>query len=198
MIVVRKLVGVDKGQMRLFEEYRYFFYITNDREMTAEEVVFSANDRCDQENLIAQLKSGVRALTAPVDDLGQQLGVHGDGVAGLEPQGVECPSGAGLASTPGETQGGETKAIEDGIRDVLCGIHPDAMSNRAGRTAIDLPIAILEPVARGLPPTGRAVTRVLAMLNGRFPKSGSGCPDPCRPSRQEGIVGDVRVTNSRR
>jgi Transposase DDE domain group 1 len=69
MIVLRKLVGVDKGQMRLFEEYRYFFYITNDREMTAEAVVFSANDRCDQENLIAQLKSGVRALTAPVDDL---------------------------------------------------------------------------------------------------------------------------------
>jgi hypothetical protein len=37
--------------------------------MTAEEVVFSANDRCDQENLIAQLKSGVRALTTPVDNL---------------------------------------------------------------------------------------------------------------------------------
>ena len=32
MIVVRKLLGIDKGQMRLFEEYRYFFYITNDRE----------------------------------------------------------------------------------------------------------------------------------------------------------------------
>jgi len=69
MIVLRKRVGVDKGQIRLFEEYRYFFYITNDRKMTGEEVVFSANDRCDQENLIAQLKSGVRALTAPVDDL---------------------------------------------------------------------------------------------------------------------------------
>jgi hypothetical protein len=69
MIVLRKRVGIDKGQMRLFEEYRYFFYITNDRKMTAEEVVFSANDRCDQENLIAQLKNGVHALTAPVDDL---------------------------------------------------------------------------------------------------------------------------------
>jgi hypothetical protein len=69
MIVLRKRVQVDKGQMRLFEEYRYFFYITNDRTMTAEEVVLSANDRCDQENLIAQLKSGVRALTTPVDDL---------------------------------------------------------------------------------------------------------------------------------
>ena len=69
MVVLRKRVGVNKGQIRLFEEYRYFFYITNDREMTAKEVVFSANDRCDQENLIAQLKSGVRALSSPVDDL---------------------------------------------------------------------------------------------------------------------------------
>jgi hypothetical protein len=69
MIVLRKRVGTDRGQMRLFEEYRYFFYITNDRDMTAEEVVFSANDRCDQENLIAQLKNGVHALKAPVDDL---------------------------------------------------------------------------------------------------------------------------------
>jgi Transposase DDE domain group 1 len=69
LIVLRKRLGIDKGQLRLFEEYRYFFYITNDREMTAEQVVFSANDRCDQENLIAQLKSGVHALTTPVDDL---------------------------------------------------------------------------------------------------------------------------------
>jgi hypothetical protein len=69
IVVVRKRVGIDKGQMRLFEDYRYLFYITTDQEMTAQEVVFSANDRCDQENLIAQLKSGVYALTTPVDDL---------------------------------------------------------------------------------------------------------------------------------
>ena len=69
MIVLRKRLGIDRGQMRLFEEYRYSFYITNDRHLSAEEVVFSANDRCDQENLIAQLKGGVHALTAPVDDL---------------------------------------------------------------------------------------------------------------------------------
>jgi hypothetical protein len=69
MIVLRKRLGIDKGQLRLFEEYRYFFDITNDRDLSAEEVVFSANDRCDQENLIAQLKGGVSALTTPVDDL---------------------------------------------------------------------------------------------------------------------------------
>jgi hypothetical protein len=69
MIVLRKKLGIDKGQQRLFEEYRYFFYITNDRAMTVEQVVFSANNRCDQENLIAQLKNGVHALKTPVDDL---------------------------------------------------------------------------------------------------------------------------------
>jgi hypothetical protein len=69
VVVLRKRLGTDQGQMRLFEEYRYFFYITNNRDKTAEEIVFSANDRCDQENLIAQLKGGVHALTTPVDDL---------------------------------------------------------------------------------------------------------------------------------
>ena len=69
MVVLRKRLGIDQGQLRLFEEYRYFFYITNDRDRTAEEIVFSANDRCDQENLIAQLKGGVHALTTPVNGL---------------------------------------------------------------------------------------------------------------------------------
>jgi hypothetical protein len=69
IVVLRKRLGMDQGQMRLFEEYRYFFYITNDRVTPADQIVFSANDRCDQENLIAQLKSGVHALSTPVDDL---------------------------------------------------------------------------------------------------------------------------------
>lgn len=69
MIVVRKNISHEKGEQRLFDEIRYFFYITNDRESTPGEVVFSCNDRCDQENLISQLSSGVRALRAPVDNL---------------------------------------------------------------------------------------------------------------------------------
>ena len=69
VVVLRKQLEINDGQMRFFKEYRYFFYITNDREMSAEEVVFSSNDRCNQENLIAQLKSGVHALETPVDNL---------------------------------------------------------------------------------------------------------------------------------
>ncbi len=53
----------------MFDDVRYFFYITNDREMSPEEVVFFANDRCNQENVIAQLKSGVNAMRMPSDGL---------------------------------------------------------------------------------------------------------------------------------
>lgn len=69
VIVVRKHVAVEKGQQRLFDDYRYFFYLTNDWDSTPAEIVFQANDRCNQENLHAQLKGGVRALQAPVDTL---------------------------------------------------------------------------------------------------------------------------------
>ena len=69
VIVLRKKLIVEKGQLWLFEPDRYFFYITNDRTTPASEIVFLANDRCDQENLIAQLKGGVKALAMPVGDL---------------------------------------------------------------------------------------------------------------------------------
>ena len=60
---------MEKGQEQLFEQYRHFFYITNDRDLPVEEVVFTANDRCDQENLIEQLKNGVHAMRNPFDNL---------------------------------------------------------------------------------------------------------------------------------
>jgi hypothetical protein len=69
VVVLKKKLVVEKGQMWLFQPDRYFFYITNDRTSSASEVVFLANDRCDQENLIAQLKGGVKALAMPVGDL---------------------------------------------------------------------------------------------------------------------------------
>jgi len=69
MIVVRKNISQEKGEVRLLDEIRYFFYITNDRTISAAEVVFGCNDRCDQENLIAHLANGVHALKAPVDNL---------------------------------------------------------------------------------------------------------------------------------
>ncbi len=69
MVVVRKNLSVEKGEAVLFEDIRYFFYITNDWEQPKEEIVFFANDRCNQENVIGQLKSGVGALRMPSSDL---------------------------------------------------------------------------------------------------------------------------------
>lgn len=69
MVVVRKHISKEKGEQVLFPDERYFFYITNDRDLSAAEVVFEANDRCNQENLLAQLHDGVRALQAPVNTL---------------------------------------------------------------------------------------------------------------------------------
>jgi len=69
VIVLRKNISVEKGEQVLFPEIRYFFYITNLREKSAKKILFLANDRCNQENLIEQMKNGVHALRMPVNDL---------------------------------------------------------------------------------------------------------------------------------
>jgi hypothetical protein len=69
MVVVKKDLSVAKGEKLLFDRVVYFFYLTNDWAREADEIVFCANDRCDQENVLAQLGGGVRALRAPVDNL---------------------------------------------------------------------------------------------------------------------------------
>jgi len=70
MEVVCKNLTIEMGESRLFDDVRYFFYITNNRQMTMKEIVLFANDRCNQENVIGQLKSGVNALRMPSDGLG--------------------------------------------------------------------------------------------------------------------------------
>jgi hypothetical protein len=69
VVVVWKDLEVTKGQQKLFDKNKCFFYITNDRKSSAAQIVLTANDRCNQENLIEQHKNGVRALTAPLDNL---------------------------------------------------------------------------------------------------------------------------------
>jgi len=69
MVAVRKNLSVEKGEHLLFDDERYFFYITNLTEESAAEIVLLANDRCDQENLIEQLKNGAHAMKMPVDNL---------------------------------------------------------------------------------------------------------------------------------
>lgn len=69
LVIVRKDLSVERGEDWLWDDWRYFFYITNDTSLSSAEVVWESNDRCDQENLIEQLKNGVGALRVPVYDL---------------------------------------------------------------------------------------------------------------------------------
>ncbi|MDA8385184.1 MAG: IS1380 family transposase [Actinomycetota bacterium] len=71
VVALRKDLSVERGESVLFHEYRWFFYITNirDASTSADEIVMQARWRCDQENLISQLKGQVRALHAPVNTL---------------------------------------------------------------------------------------------------------------------------------
>jgi len=69
VVVLRKNLTVEQGDLALFDKIVYFFYITNDRDMTPQEVVYFSNERCDHENDIEQLKNGVNAMRMPVDDL---------------------------------------------------------------------------------------------------------------------------------
>jgi hypothetical protein len=69
VVVLRKNLSVAKGEQTLFDDIRYFFYITTREDLSASEVVEAANERCDQENVIEQLKNGVNAMRMPVDNL---------------------------------------------------------------------------------------------------------------------------------
>jgi hypothetical protein len=71
LIVLRKTISVCQGQMELYDDVRYFFYVTNvpRSELPTKKVVFEANARCHQENIIEQMKNGVKAMRLPSDSL---------------------------------------------------------------------------------------------------------------------------------
>jgi hypothetical protein len=71
MVALRKNLSVLRGEWVLFDRVRYFFFVTNlpAEQHPAGRVVLTANGRCDQENLVQQLKSGVKAMRMPAHDL---------------------------------------------------------------------------------------------------------------------------------
>ena len=71
MVILRKTILVEKGQKRLLPQTRYHFYVTNisARTLGTAGVVRENNRRCNQENVIEQLKNGVEALRMPSDTL---------------------------------------------------------------------------------------------------------------------------------
>jgi len=66
LIVLRKRIRVQKGQLRLADEIRYFFYISNIDGMMPGDLIRESNQRCNQENVIEQFKNGVHGARLPV------------------------------------------------------------------------------------------------------------------------------------
>lgn len=69
VVALGKNISRARGENALIEEIRYFFYITTYTDKTPAQIVALANDRCDQENVIGQLTSGIAALRVPLYDL---------------------------------------------------------------------------------------------------------------------------------
>ena len=69
VVALLKNLSRFRGEEMLIDDVRVFYFITNDRTSTDEEIVLLANERCNQENLHAQLKSGTGAMRMPVDTL---------------------------------------------------------------------------------------------------------------------------------
>jgi hypothetical protein len=67
LVIRRQLIEHRKGQQFLFTQYRYRYVVTNlPRSVTTEQVLDLTYQRCDQENVIEQMGSGLAAWRMPV------------------------------------------------------------------------------------------------------------------------------------
>lgn len=67
LIIRRQLIEHRKGQQFLFSEYRYRYVVTNlPHQYSTQEVIDHTYQRCDQENTIEQMKSGIAVWRLPV------------------------------------------------------------------------------------------------------------------------------------
>ena len=169
VVAVRKNLSVEKGERVLFDDLRYFYYITNDETAAAAELVLLANDRCNQENLIAQLKLGVHAMRMPVSTRASN-GAHmvmaslawtlKAWFALLLPE---------VGRWGGAVRGGEAAGAADGVPHVPAGVHRDAVSDRSRGPTHRVSAAGVESVAASLPARRRGAAAAVALLEPTVP-----------------------------
>ena len=69
IIALKKHLQITKSGKIIDHQIRYFFYVTNDQSTPEDQLVRFINQRGNQENTIAQLKSGIPAFHAPTNTL---------------------------------------------------------------------------------------------------------------------------------
>ncbi len=91
MVVVRKNVSKEQGDVRLIDEIRYFFYSSNDMpRYRARTLFFGCNDRCDQEKFDRTTLRWSSIAVRSSGQFGKQLGVYGDNEYCMEPKILVC------------------------------------------------------------------------------------------------------------
>ena len=159
---------MEKGEQRLFDDIVYFFYLTNKRDVPVEEIVWESNERCNQENLIAQLKSGVHALETPLDNLLSNWAymVMASLAWSLKAWfGLLLPEKGRWAS---KYKAEKTSRYPDGVQIVRKRIYPRPRSDHPPGKKNHLPPARVEPLATGFSSRLRPTRHNDAMLKLRL------------------------------
>jgi len=158
VVALRKNISVERGENVLFSEYRYFFYITNDRNMTADEIIDQARQRCKprEPHQPAQVR---RARAArPGQHPVRQLGLHDDGRARLDPESLVRAAATRHPPLDRASQRATPTPAYHGLPHLPNRVHRDPLPDRHHRPTRPLARPRPQPVARSvLPPTRRTL-----------------------------------------
>jgi hypothetical protein len=152
---------------------RYFIYITNIVILQPQQIVWVANNRCNQENLLAQLHGGLAALKAPVNTLESNWACM---VMTALAWNLKAWWALLLPVAPGRWQQRHREEQQWVLGLEFKGRHScDCRVRRTGRKLVHRLLS--------WNPYKRIFWRLVSVLH-CFLKSGSGCPDPPRPRVQ--------------
>jgi hypothetical protein len=179
LVMLKKTLKVVKGQQRLQDEVRYFFFVTNDWKRSPQEIVLRANGRCDQENLIEQLKNGAQAMRMPVGERISNWAYHGDRVARLVAQGRARALLVCRGRGP-RRRGAQARAA-DGVQALPRRLHADPGADREDRSAHRAAPARVESPAVGLPQRRRDPRAPAALLTSTLRRRGTDAPARAGP-----------------
>src|SRR4051794_20133195 len=90
----------------------------------------------------------------------------------MEPEGMERLGAPRARAVGGEVPDGEAFALADGVQHLLCGDDPGAVPGGEDSRSGGVSVAVVEPVAGGVPEAGGTVARPSVVLNRRRPEAG--------------------------
>src|SRR5262249_147135 len=96
--------------------------------------------------------------------------------SGLESQGVGRLVGTGDAAPCSAAPVPEARVVADGVCNLPCRRDRDALPDHTDGTTVDLSVAVVDPVARRVPPVGGPGARLLVAVGARGVEGGVRMP----------------------